>query len=55
MGVGGHCACLHWGLRRSRTYADPMFLLRAAIVLKPLTLKSGARVSLLEGRTQALD
>ena len=32
---GGHCACLHWGLRRGSTYADPMLLLSRPIVLKP--------------------
>lgn len=32
---GGHCRCLHWGLKRGSTYLDPMALLRR-IVLKPL-------------------
>ena len=33
--TGGHCRCLHWGLKRGSTYLDPMRLLRR-IVLKPL-------------------
>jgi len=33
--TGGHCRCLHWGLKRESTYFDPMLLLRR-IVLKPL-------------------
>ena len=32
--MGGHCRCLHWGLKRERTYLDPLLLLRR-IVLKP--------------------
>ncbi len=35
--TGGHCRCLHWGLKRGSTYFDPMRLLRR-IVLKPLSL-----------------
>jgi len=33
--TGGHCRCLHWGLKRESTYFDPMRLLHR-IVLKPL-------------------
>lgn len=33
--VGTHCTCLHWGLRKGTTYADPMGLLRRPVVLKP--------------------
>ena len=33
---GGHCSCLHWGLRRGTAYADPLLLLSRPIVLKPL-------------------
>ena len=33
--AGGHCRCLHWGLKRGSSYFDPMRLLRR-IVLKPL-------------------
>lgn len=33
-GSGSHCPCLHWGLKRDRTYLDPMSLLRR-VVLKP--------------------
>ncbi len=32
---GAHCSCLHWGLKRASTYADPLLLLRRPIVLKP--------------------
>jgi len=32
---GAHCRCLHWGLRRGTSYADPLLLLRRPIVLKP--------------------
>jgi len=32
---GTHCRCLHWGLRRGSSYADPLLLLRRPIVLKP--------------------
>lgn len=32
---GAHCVCLHWGLKRGSTYADPLWLLRRPIVLKP--------------------
>lgn len=54
--AGGHCACLHWGIRHGTSYADPLALLSRGIVLKPLlTLPrwSGARVGLLEGGAQA--
>lgn len=34
--TGSHCWCLHWGLKRGREYADPLLLLRAPVVLKPL-------------------
>ena len=34
--AGGHCSCLHWGLRRGTSYADPLILLSRPIVLKPL-------------------
>lgn len=36
-GRGAHTAGIHWGLKRSRAYADPLMLLRRPIVLKPLT------------------
>ncbi len=36
-GSGGHAFGLHWGLKLGRTYANPLLLLRRAIVLKPLT------------------
>ncbi|MFM7212505.1 MAG: murein hydrolase activator EnvC family protein, partial [Actinomycetota bacterium] len=32
---GTHCRCLHWGLKRGSSYADPLLLLRRPIVLKP--------------------
>ena len=32
---GAHCRCLHWGLKRGTSYADPLLLLRRPIVLKP--------------------
>lgn len=31
-----HTHGLHWGLKRGRTYADPLLLLRRTVVLKPL-------------------
>ena len=37
---GGHCACLHWGLRRGRSYADPLLLLGRPIVLKPPSVET---------------
>lgn len=32
---GGHCACLHWGLRSRGSYVDPLLVLRRPVVLKP--------------------
>jgi len=32
---GAHCRCLHWGLKRGTSYADPLVLLSRPIVLKP--------------------
>jgi murein DD-endopeptidase MepM/ murein hydrolase activator NlpD len=55
IGVGGHCVCLHWGLRRGERYADPMSLLGSRVVLKPLGLRSGAGVRLLKSGAQSLD
>lgn len=37
---GGHCACLHWGLKSGRTYADPLALLRRPTVLKPISTRA---------------
>lgn len=50
---GGHCTCLHWGLKSGSRYADPLALLMPGTVLKPVSL--GARMGLLERRPQALD
>ena len=50
---GGHCACLHWGLKSGSRYADPLQLLLPETILKPVSL--GPRVGLLEGRPQTLD
>ena len=47
--VAGHpgcpaAACLHWGLRRDKTYLDPLSLLRPRVVrLLPLTGELGSR------------
>lgn len=49
---GGHCTCLHWGLRNANEYADPLRLLARPIVLKPGA--SGPGVRLLVGGTQPL-
>ena len=31
-----HSRGFHWGLKNGRVYADPMLLLRRAVILKPL-------------------
>jgi murein DD-endopeptidase MepM/ murein hydrolase activator NlpD len=39
-GSGGHTDGLHWGLKLGKSYADPLLLLRHAVILKPLSLTS---------------
>ena len=49
---GGHCTCVHWGLKSGPRYADPLLLLRPATILKPVSL--GPRMGLLERGPQPL-
>ena len=35
-----HTRGLHWGLKNGKVYADPMLLLRRAVILKPLSVQA---------------
>lgn len=35
-----HSLGFHWGLKNGRVYADPMLLLRRAVILKPLSVQA---------------